>query len=180
MKGVIFTEFLDMVDAQFSPECTERIVAKADLPSGGAYTAVGNYDHGEIVSLVTALSEETGVEVADLVHAYGYYLFGRFVAAYPQFFKGVPDALTFLQAVETHIHNEVCKLYPDASPPELRCETPERGVLIVEYRSDRGLADVAHGLICGCVDHFDEDVKIKRDDLVAGTHVRFEIRRRSH
>ena len=46
MKGVIFTEFLEMVESHFSPEMADRIITAARLPSGGAYTAVGTYDHG--------------------------------------------------------------------------------------------------------------------------------------
>jgi len=44
MKGIIFTEFLEMVEDRFSPEIADRIIEAADLPSGGAYTAIGTYD----------------------------------------------------------------------------------------------------------------------------------------
>ena len=51
MKGVIFTEFLGMVADRFSEDMVDDIIEASDLPSGGAYTAVGIYDHGEIVAL---------------------------------------------------------------------------------------------------------------------------------
>ncbi|MCP4964259.1 MAG: hypothetical protein GY926_03390 [bacterium] len=67
MKGVVFTEFVEMVEEKFSPEIAERIIESSDLPSQGIYTAVGTYGHTEMLQLVTRLSEETGIEVPDLV-----------------------------------------------------------------------------------------------------------------
>src|SRR5688500_10275861 len=96
MKGVVFTEFIDMVENRFSLEMAERIISKCDLPSGGAYTAVGTYDHREMVALVAALSNETDTPVPTLLHVYGEHLFGRFVALFPQFFHESGKALEFL------------------------------------------------------------------------------------
>lgn len=177
MKGIVFTEFLEMVDETFSPEITEKIISDADLPSGGAYTSVGNYDHSEIVELVGHLSAQTGMEAPVLVRAFGTHLFGRFVDLFPHFFDGPNDAFSFLESVEGYIHIEVRKLYPDAGLPSLSCSRPKPGTLVMVYESERGLADVAHGLIEGCCKHFVEDVTIEREDLSGGkaTHVRFEI-----
>lgn len=56
MKGVIFTSFLDMVEEKFNYETVDTIINNSDLPSGGAYTAIGTYSHKEIVTLVVELS----------------------------------------------------------------------------------------------------------------------------
>lgn len=45
MKGIVFTEFVDMVEAQFSADMVDDILDDAAPASGGAYTAVGTYDH---------------------------------------------------------------------------------------------------------------------------------------
>ncbi len=45
MKGVVFTEFIEMVEDQFSADMVDDIIDDAQPPSGGAYTAVGTYDH---------------------------------------------------------------------------------------------------------------------------------------
>ena len=50
MKGIVFTEFLDLVEAKFGAEVLEEMLDAADLKSGGAYTAVGYYDHAEMGS----------------------------------------------------------------------------------------------------------------------------------
>lgn len=49
MKGIVFVEFLEMVESTFSAEMADDIIDACDLSSGGAYTSVGTYPHSEIV-----------------------------------------------------------------------------------------------------------------------------------
>jgi hypothetical protein len=176
MKGIVFTEFLSMVDDHFSPEMVERILDGATLPSGGVYTAVGTYDHHEILQLVGRLSQESGVASGDLVRAFGQHLFTRFVAGYPQFFAESHDAFDFLQRIDGYIHMEVRKLYPDAELPRFSYEVPAAGRMILTYRSSRPFADLAEGLIRGCVEHFGGGIAITREDLTPdGTASRFVL-----
>lgn len=164
MKGVIFTEFLQMVDDVFSPETTEQIIQESDLPSGGSYTAVGTYDHAEIVALATNLSKATKTPVPDLTKAFGRHLLTRFADLYPEFFSDIPDALTFIEQVDGFIHVEVRKLYPDAAVPQIETERIGQNRLVVTYRSDRHLGDVAEGLIQGAIDHFGHPASLERCD----------------
>jgi hypothetical protein len=177
MKGVVFTEFLEMVEDRFSPEIADHIIVASDLPSGGAYTSIGTYDHTEMVQLVTQLSAATGTPVPVLVHTFGKYLFGRFFVLYPQLFGDVDSAYSLLEKVDSYIHAEVLKLYPDAELPRFDCITSEPGRLTMIYRSTRGLADFAAGLIEGCIEHFGETIDVQREDLSGGhgTLVRFSL-----
>jgi hypothetical protein len=164
MKGVVFAEFLEMVGSVFSPEMVDRIIDRAKPPSGGAYTAVGFYDHKEIVALVGALSEATGTPAPDLVKAFGRYLFNRFVQTFPAFFRDVPDAFNFLAGIETRIHSEVRKLYPDAEVPSFACSSPAADAMILDYSSRRPFADLAEGLLEGCIVHFGGGIALARQD----------------
>ena len=58
MKGMIFTEFLEMVESKFGLETVDTTIENSDLPSEGIYTSVGTYDFNEMVSLIAGLSEE--------------------------------------------------------------------------------------------------------------------------
>jgi hypothetical protein len=52
--------------------------------------------------------------------------------------------------------------------------------MLFDYRSSRPLADLAEGLIAGCMDHYGERVRIERMPLAAdggGTAVRFQLTR---
>ena len=179
MKGVVFTEFLEMVEDSFGFDVADNIIENADLPSGGAYTAVGTYHHSEMVQLVVNLSEETKTPVPKLLHAYGNHLFGQFVAGYGHFFDGITDTYAFMHGIHNHIHVEVRKLYPDSELPEFQHEIVNDKFMTLTYRSERGLADLAEGLLRGCFEHYGESVQIeKRDDSDGqGKLVRFELRR---
>lgn len=167
MKGMVFTEFIEMVEDRFSFEVSERLLEGTELPSGGVYTAVGTYDHAEMVALVSALSGMTGVPVPDLLKAFGRHLLKRFAASFPQFFEGIDTTFAFLPRVNDYVHLEVRKLYPDAQTPEFSCRVPRPGVMLMTYRSDRNLPDLAEGLILGCADHFGETIAVRRE-AVAG------------
>ena len=180
MKGIVFTEFFEMVEAKFSPELVDRILDTAALPSGGVYTAVGTYDHREMIELVSCLSKETGINCADLLRSFGLYMFERFYILFPQYFKDISSSFEFLERIEGYIHVEVRKLYPEAELPSFACDTSEPGHLSLTYRSTRPFAVLAEGLIRGCVAHYGEAADIEVEDLSggAGTAARFLLTRR--
>lgn len=177
MKGIVFTEFLEMVETRHSPALLEDLIDEANLPSKGVYTAVGTYPHCEMFSLVSTLSKTTNVPVAALLKLYGEHLFSRFEVKYPHFFEEAKTCFDFLAAVERHIHKEVLKLYPDAELPSFEIEAHERSYFRMIYRSTRPLGDLCEGLIIGCLKHFGETAEIVREDLQSEpfTRVRFEI-----
>jgi hypothetical protein len=51
MKGIVFTEFIEMVEQRFGYEIVDELLTETELPSGGAYTAIGTYSHHEIVAI---------------------------------------------------------------------------------------------------------------------------------
>jgi hypothetical protein len=166
MKGMVFTAFLEMVEDKFSADMVDDIIDDANLPSGGAYTAVGTYDHKELVSMVVALSKRTNIPATDLVAIFGENMFSLFYIGYPNFFAGVPTAFDFLMSVDQVIHVEVLKLYPEANLPKFDCEL-NGNTLTMTYRSPRCFSDLALGLIKGCGQHFGENLHIEREDLSA-------------
>lgn len=163
MKGMVFTEFLEMVELRWSIDLVDQIIADAAPPSGGAYTAVGTYDHEELVALIVALARRTGQTTHALVHAFGRYLFGRFVVLFPNFFVGVAHPFDFLEGIERVIHVEVRKLYPDAELPGFQCERSADRLSMV-YRSPRHMGDLAEGLIHAAVEHFLIPLTVARSD----------------
>ncbi|MDA0716475.1 MAG: heme NO-binding domain-containing protein [archaeon] len=168
MKGIVFKEFTDMVEASFGDQMIDTIISKCDLPSGAAYTAVGTYDHAELVQLVVALSEETEIEVSVLVQAFGTYLFGRFLELFPIFFTH-KTSFEFLNSIHDVVHVEVLKLYPDATLPTFVSEmSDDKRTLWFEYHSPRHLADLAIGLMEGAFKHWGETVKIDVEDRTKG------------
>ena len=177
MKGIVFTELLDLVRDKFGIATVEKIIQASDLPSGGAYTAVGTYDYTEILSLVTELSKETSIEAPELVKAFGEYLFGRLAVTYPGLFEGIHTTQELLSHVDDYIHVEVHKLYPHAELPSVVARPLENERLEVTYTSTKPFADLAEGLIRGCAAHFEEEIELEREDLSTppGTSARFVV-----
>jgi len=176
MKGIVFTEFIEMVEQKFSLETADRMLDECELASGGAYTSVGTYDHGEMVKMVVKLSEISGLPAPVLIKAFGYHLFQRFVLLYPGFFVGISSATDFLFHIEDIIHAEVRKLYPDAELPRFDVVQAEGGNLTLTYNSERHLGDLAEGLIESCIHHFGTPLTLVRQDLdEPGGSVRFLI-----
>ena len=58
MKGIIFTEFLDIVESRFGLEVCQQMLDDAGVD--GIYTAVGSC-HRVLVKMIVCLSKITGV-----------------------------------------------------------------------------------------------------------------------
>jgi hypothetical protein len=162
MKGVVFSEFIDMVEAQFSPAAADAMITTAGCANGGAYTAVGTYDHQELVRMVLALADASGTPVAELLRRFGQHLAGRFAQIYPAFFHGQPTLFDFLASIDAHIHVEVRKLYPDAELPSFEVLARADGEMTLGYRSSRHLADLAVGLAEGAACWYGDEVAIEQ------------------
>lgn len=164
MKGIVFSEFLELVEDKFGLEIADEIIDEADLPSGGAYTSVGTYDHAEIVSLVVLLSEKTEIPVETLLHVFGEHLLTRFVAMYPQFFTNVTNCFDFLDTIENRVHVDVLKLYPEAELPTFETTNKTDDVMEMVYTSNRPFSALAYGLIIGSAKHYGESINIEMID----------------
>lgn len=165
MKGVVFTSFLEMVEDAHGLDMVDTLIDKSDLPSGGAYTAVGTYNHTEIVKLVMTLSQETGTPVPELLKVFGEHLFAILIRAYPHFGDGLTSSLDLLESIDSYIHVEVRKLYPDAELPRFQCTRPAPKQLQMIYESSRHFEDLCEGLIRGAIAHYQESATITRESL---------------
>jgi len=180
MKGMVFREFIDMVETEFSPDVADAIIVASDLSTNGAYTTIGTYPFEEMVSLVSNLSKETGLPVPALLSHFGHHLFSRFAVMHPEYVNQKSGVFGLLRELDNHIHREVRKLYSDAELPSFTHEELPEGGMHFDYHSSRGLADFAEGLIEGCIEHFGHAVTVSRTDLPAdehGSHTRFTLTR---
>ena len=174
MKGVVFTEFLQLVEDEFGYEVVDSILNTAS--DEGAYTAVGTYDYQELIQMVVALSEKVDVAVPVLVKTFGRYLYGKLTAGYADKVAGFQSSFELMENIEDHIHVEVLKLYPNAELPSFSYERPNEDTLVMNYQSSRPFADLCEGLIEACITHFEEDVDIQRENTAAdGTSAKFTL-----
>jgi len=178
MKGIVFTEFLDMVEANYGYEMVNHIIEESKLESNGVYTSVGTYHHSEIVQLLSNLSLKSEVDAMVLLKAFGEYLFDTFLKTYPQFFMAEENAFGFLKSIDSHIHVEVQKLYPDATLPKFETIENEDGTLIMIYKSERKMAALAEGLMEKSFAYYKQPHSVEKELIKEdGSEVKFTIKR---
>ena len=176
MKGVVFTEFLELVEDKFGLQVVDTVITKG-CPFSRGFTSVGTYDYRELLSMVGQLSSETGAPTGTLVKTFGKHLFQTFLKSYPEAFLNTCSTAELLHQVEDAIHIEVRKLYPDAELPTFRFPPASPNEFVVEYQSSRPFADLAEGLLEASIHHFGESFVLERTDLDGepGTHCLFRF-----
>jgi hypothetical protein len=178
MKGIVFTEFLELVEDNFGLSTVNEIIDRCDLKTDGAYTAVGTYDHGEMFQMVKALSDIQNTPVPDLLRFYGKYFFDVLAKGYPAFLEN-HDLFSFMESIDGYIHPEVQKLYPEAELPSFESvKTDHDDEMLLIYKSSRKMSDFAIGLIYGAAAHYKikvevEEIKREKD----GEIVHIQIKR---
>lgn len=160
MKGIIFTEFFDLVEQAFGFEVAEKIIDECDLPSGGVYTAVGTYDHTEILALVGMLSKITETPAPQLLVTYGRFIYPKLHAQLKGMGLEFDSSFALFSSLDDIIHPEVLKLYPDAELPNFHATPLNDHQLLLKYSSCRPFAHMAEGLILGAAEHFNEDLTV--------------------
>lgn len=176
MKGIVFTEFLEMVEQVHGYPMVDRLLSTTELPSQGVYTAVGTYNHQEMVHLVVNLAQLTNTAMPDLLRAFGEHLFRTFTEMYGHFMEHSPDAFTFFASIDTYIHVEVRKLYPEAELPHFETTQIDANTLVMTYQSARKMGDLALGLIQGTLDYYGQKAHVSQEQLKEdGTIVKFII-----
>lgn len=161
MKGVVFTQFLEMVEDKFGFDASDEMIEKSGV--NGVYTQAGNYPPSELFDMVKALSQITGVSVEDLVFTYGEHLFEVLIKIYPEPIKAYNSSFEFISHVEQVVHPEVKKLYPDSDLPSFELVSKDENCLKIIYKSTKPLMDFAKGLMVGCAKHYGENIEVSYD-----------------
>ena len=176
MKGVIFCEFLDLVEEKFGLEMVDQIISSSDLESQGVYTAIGTYSFSEMLQLLQHLSERTGISTDNLLLVYAEHFFGVIEDSYPGLLATYKDPIEMISSIEDHIHVEVRKIYPEAELPTFKVIEKTKNSLILNYKSSRAMHHFGLGLMNKTFEYFNSTAsivleKIKED----GTEVTFVI-----
>jgi len=160
MQGAIFTAFSDMIIEKMGMEQWNELIDKTSPTSNGIYTSGAQYEDSELINMVVALSEKTGIPAEKLVEAFGQYLFDILYKNSPVDVSKIDNLRDFLLAIEDVIHVEVKRLNPDSYLPTFKYEDGPNGELIMYYSSKRQLCHASIGLIFGAAKQFDEAIEI--------------------
>ncbi len=176
MKGIVFTEFLDLVEDKFGLEMVDKIITQSELESEGVYTAIGTYRFSEMLQLLQNLSANTGISTDDLLLVYAEHFFSVLEDSYPGLLATYKDPIEMISSIENHIHIEVRKIYPDAELPTFIVAEKTENSLIMIYKSSRAMHHFGLGLMNKTFEHFNSTAKIVLEKIKDdGTEVRFII-----
>jgi len=178
MKGIVFTEFLELVETKFGFEVVDEIIEKSELESNGVYTSVGTYAFSEMVQLLTHLSNHTKLSIDDLLYVYGTHFFKVLENSYGSILSSYSGPIELLNSIESHIHVHVRKIYPGAELPRFEVLEKAADKMTMMYFSDRAMYSFAKALMENAFNHYGEKAsvemkKIKED----GTQVQFDIKK---
>jgi len=176
MKGIVFTEFLELVEEKFGLEMVDHIIENSDLESNGVYTSVGTYSFSEMLQLLQHLSKNTGISIDDLLLVYAEHFFGVIEKSYPGLLATYKDPIEMISSIEDHIHVEVRKIYPDAELPTFEVVEKTKDSLVMIYTSSRAMHHFGLGLMNKTFEHFNSTATIELEKIKEdGTEVRFII-----
>ncbi len=176
MKGIVITEFLELVEKKYGIAMVDTIIMNSSLNSKGVYTAIGTYSFSEMQQLLNQLHLNTGMSIDNLLLIYAEHFFEVLKVNYPTLLSTYKNPIEMLSSIENHIHIEVKKIYPDAELPTFEVVKKTDKSLIMIYRSSRAMHHFGLGLMKKTFEYFNSEAEIilkKLNDK--GTIVRFNI-----
>jgi hypothetical protein len=176
MKGIIFTEFLDLVEEKFGLEMVDEIINQSQLKTEGVYTSIGTYDFSEMLQLITNLSNNTNISTDDLLLVFSEHLFKKLIKMHPDLVQHYKDPMDLLASIENHIHVEVQKIYPDAQLPTFEIIERSDNKMVMIYKSNKALYMLGKGLMQETFKLYGKSGTIEFEKIKSdGTEVKFII-----
>ncbi|MEM7094871.1 MAG: heme NO-binding domain-containing protein [Actinomycetota bacterium] len=173
MKGVIFNAAQEAVIELFDEDTWDDLLDAAGL--GGVYSSVGTYPDSDLVALVVAATEATGLSAEEVMIAVGRKALRHLADRVPTLLEEATCAYDMLGMIHDVIHVEVMKLYEDAQPPQFTYSDLPGGGLRMGYRSPRQLDPLAEGLVHGVGDRFGEELQVTRHPATSDGEVFIDV-----
>lgn len=186
MKGIIFTEFLDLVEERFGLEMVDKIICQSKLDSQGIYTSIGTYSFYEFLQLLHNLSKNKSISLVNLLRVFAAQIFSAMDSIYPDMLTSYNDSIEMIAAMNQHIEKifttvnaspeELLKAKSFSPLPQFTVKEKAKNSLIIHYKSERGMQHFWLGLMHEMFQHFNETAtivleKVKKD----GSEVKFTI-----
>jgi replicative DNA helicase len=186
MKGIIFTQFLDLVEERFGLEMVDQIICQSRLESKGEYTSIGTYNFYEFLQLLHHLSKNKSISIINLLEVYAVQIFSALDTIHPEVLTSYKNPIEMIASMNHHIEMifntknatplEVLEVKSFLPLPHFTVKEKTENLLIINYKSNMGMQHFWLGLMHEMFKHFNETAtivleKIKKD----GTEVKFTI-----
>jgi hypothetical protein len=162
MKGVIIICLKELVVKNGGKTLWSYIMNNCNLNENTPIYANENIEDEVALKLIVESAKVFNLTIAEFADVYGIYWVNDYAARiYKAYFIGIYDAKSFLLNMN-EVHKLVVKKNPDSKPPNFTFEWKSENVLLINYLSDRGLIDIAVGLVKGVGKYFNETLKVKK------------------
>jgi hypothetical protein len=178
MYGMVNQAIESMVTENFGPDAWEEVKARAHVEEP-VFVAMKQYPDEVTYALATAVSEQLGKPLPEILHA-----FGRYWITYAQrgpwgkvMMNSGRNTRELLGALDA-MHARIAVSFPELRPPSFHVSDSPNGTM-VEYRTHRaGLAPFVVGLIEGIGQMFHEDAQVTQvaSREAGAPHDRFLVR----
>lgn len=160
MKGIIFNVLEDMVVEKLGMAAWNNLLT-SHAPEGRVYVSAKNYDDSELFALAAAVADTLKLPLADVVKAFGQYLFQGLVDRHQSVVKRFANFEDLVLGIHDVIHVEVNKLYVDPALPTISCEKTSEHTIKMLYHSPRQLCLCAEGLLYGAAEYYKIPIAIQ-------------------
>ena len=162
MHGFILTEVQQFVESIADKQTWYAILDRAGLPDADFHNFL-EYPDEQVVAIVGAASEVTGLSPAEVLERYGVFLGKDLFQIYRPIIDPAWRTIEFLEGIEQTIHRVVRSRNRRARPPGLVCERTGPEEVTIVYTSPRRLCALARGLVLGVAEHYGEALEIAED-----------------
>jgi len=186
MKGIVFTEFLDLVEEKFGIEMVDKIISQSRLESKGVYTSIGTYSFYEMLQLLHNLSKNKDISIINLLRVYAGQIFSAMDTIHPDMLTSYKDPIEMIASMNHHIEKifttkdaptiELIKAKSFSTLPQFIVKEKTKNLLIINYKSNRRMQHFWLGLMHEMFQHFNETATIVLEKTNKdGTEIKFTI-----
>jgi hypothetical protein len=158
MHGLIFTELKKYVETKFDHATWEKLLEKAGQKHQ-LYLASAVYPDKDIVALVTAACELTGLPANAVLEDFGQFVAPDLVEQYKFLINPSWRLLDFLANTEDTIH-KIVRFHKGVTPPRLVTTRIADNQLVITYNSARKMCPLLKGIVKGAAAHFKEHITL--------------------
>lgn len=163
MYGLVNQAMEDLVVTRFGQEAWDRICRRAGVEID-VFVSNEGYDDAITYRLAGAATEELGLHLDDVLHAFGIHWVMRTASDHygDLLDAGGGNLAEFLDNLP-NFHTRVQLLFPELKPPTFRTSDVHDGGLHLHYFSHRhGLAPFVGGLVAGLAERYRTEVRCEQ------------------
>ena len=177
MHGVIHRRLKQYVEERMPAGAWDRVVERADVEPK-LYLPVSHYPDEEFESVIQAIADLSGHDVATVRRDFGRFLAPELLNTFGAHVRNDWSLLDVLEHLD-RIYADIEAQNEDNDPPTVSSDRVVTDMTVLTYQSPRRLCQVGHGIIEGLAVEYGERVSIEEERcmLEGDDHCEFTIER---